>query len=211
MRLSFSILMILALTSLVFCSRNYELSPDAVFSPEKTKYIDFYGERPDNIQLIVGFEKTLTHTAAGVFSIKTDKEDLKIEWIDEKNLLIEYPSYKEVYQRIDSVKSFNEQLKIHYQSYMACEIIENKTTGFMDTITAFATVQFTDNVQNRTVALIGEDKKTIHLPMKKAGKYGNIHIPSGNYKIYVERNEEKCYSAAIPLKSGEIKLITLDF
>ncbi len=191
------------------CSRNYELSEDAVFSPEKTKYVDFYDDRPDNIQLLLGFEKTITHTAGGIFSIRANKADLNIEWTGEENLWIEYPAQKKVYLKEDSIGSFGEQVMIHYRIYQYCEVIESKTIGMMDTTTAMVTVQFPDNQPHRQVSLIGEDKKAISLPMKKEKEYGGIHISEGNYKIQVQAREKKCYSNLLSFNSGEIKLISL--
>ncbi|WP_373549527.1 hypothetical protein [Haliscomenobacter sp.] len=214
MNLIVRVLLSFWLLSLLACASSTEsiLREGVIPSPEKTKSIEFINPPSSgiNTQLLVNFEKGWIKGSAGVFAINALEEELVVKWIDEEHLWVEYPAQKEFHQQNDTLQSFKERLYVQYQSYDSCQIIEAKTIGIMDTVTAFVNVELVNATGNPVIWLVDEQEKKISAKVvNPSGIWSGVHVPHGKYKIMVEGENGKCYSRKLLFESGAIKKVKI--
>lgn len=214
MNLTIKVLLNFGLLSLLACVTNTEstLREGVIFSPEKSKSIEFINPPSSgtNTQLLVNFEKGWIKGAAGVFAIDAHEEELVVKWIDEEHLWVEYPVQKEFHQQNDTLQSFKERLYVQYQSYDSCQIVEIKTIGIMDTVTALVNVELVNAAGNPLIWLVDEQGEKISAKVVNPTRlWSGVHVPHGKYKIMVEAENGNCYSKWIVFGSGAIKKVKI--
>lgn len=89
-----------------------------VVSPQKTRAVKIYESGNSNdssTQILVSFGWPQEKGGGGVFHAKGINLDIKVNWINEDNVMVKYKSSLKVYPLIDSsVQLFSEKVKIHY-------------------------------------------------------------------------------------------------
>ena len=92
---------------------------DEAVSPEKTRVAKIYeagGSYDSSTQIIVGFGWPKERGGGGIFAAKGINLGIKVNWIDENNLMVTYNSGLQLFPKIDTmVQLFSEKVKIHYK------------------------------------------------------------------------------------------------
>jgi len=90
-----------------------------IISPQKTRSAKIYeggNSNDSSTQIIVGFGWPKENGGGGVFTAKGINLGIKVNWMDEKNLIVTYKSSLKVYPITRTeVQLFSEKVKIHYQ------------------------------------------------------------------------------------------------
>jgi hypothetical protein len=207
--------LLFCILALISCANSVnENEEDALlYSPDKDKKIDFYNlaDQLNNTQIGITFKSSFLENGGGIFSIKADRNEVEVYWLNNETIIIEYPAEKEVYQKENSIKSFDKLVQVNYKPFDYSRITSIETV-ISDHIEPIILIKIGEENYNKALMLVNENQERLAIPRSKNSEYeyGNIYVESGKYRIMVQGVYEYQYTEYFEIEKGKINIITLE-